>query len=383
MRVQHPRIDIGSAFRLRSHHLDLRAPQSSQVGVAGDVCGVQAQFLPSARMALWARVEGLAPGDVDRALWEERTLVRMWVMRGTLHLLPSEELPIYIEALKGSRPRTDDLRWLARSQGIGPEEVRPIIDAVLEALAEGPLTREALTDRVVEVLGPRVRPVVEHTWGGVIRVASAEGSVCYGPDVGRSITFVRCDRWLRPPRGYSKAEAQDALLRRYLHAYGPATAGDFSAWSGIIARDVRDAVRRAGDELARIDANEKGACVLREDLPDLRGGPRVGRTCVNLLPGFDPFLLGHKGKGHLVDAARYKRVYRKAGWISPVVLVDGRVAGVWSTARRGGASGRGTVLTVEPFGRMGPLVKGRVEEVAASLGAFLGGPCEVRYGRVG
>jgi len=367
-----------SAFRLRGHGLSPRAPRGSLVDVAGRVCGIQAQFLPMARLALWARVEGLAPVDVDRALFRERTLVRTWAMRGTLHLLPTAELPMYIGALREHRLQ-GNLQWLERSMGLRPEDVGPIVDAILEALAEGPLTREELADRVAGRLGPRVRPSVEHAWGGVIRVACVEGYVCYGPDRGRSPTFTRCDRWLRPGGGFAPEEARDALLRRYLHAYGPATPRDFATWTGLPAGVAKAAFGRAGGDIAEVEACGKGASALREDLPAMRAPHRKGRPRVELLPSFDPFLLGHRDKGHLVDAVRYKRVYRKAGWLSPVVLVDGRCAGVWSHRR----AGKGVAVTVEPFGRMGRAVRAGIGGEAARLGRFLGGKAEVAYAAEG
>jgi len=366
------------AFRLRGHSLSPRAPRGSLVEAAGRACGIQAQFLPTARLALWARVEGLAPGDVDRALFEDRTLVRTWAMRGTLHLLPTRELPIYVEAMREHRLR-GNLQWLERRWGLGPEDVGPIVGAILEELAEGPLTREELADRVAGRLGPRVRPSIEHSWGGVVRVASVEGLVCYGPERGRTVTFTRCDRWVREGERPTAGEAQDALLRRYLRAYGPATTRDFMAWSALPAGVARAAFARAGGDIAEVEAIGKGAFALREDLPAMRAPRPGGRPRVCLLPSFDPFLLGHKDKGHLVGADRYKRVFRKAGWLSPVVLVDGRCAGVWSLGR----TRAGHVVQVEPFGRMGPAVRDGVGREAERLGRFLGAGAEVAYGRSG
>ena len=367
-----------SAFRLRGHSLSPRAPRGSLVEVAGRACGIQAQFLPMARLALWARVEGLATGDVDRALFEERTLVRTWAMRGTLHLLPTRELPIYVEAMREHRLR-GNLQWLERSWGLRPEDVGPIVESILEELAGGPLTREELATRVAERLGPHVRPSIEHSWGGVIRVASVEGLVCYGPERGRTVTFTRCDRWVREGERPTPEEAQDALLRRYLRAYGPATTRDFMAWSALPAGVAKAAFGRAAGDIAEVEACGSGAFALREDLPALRAPPRKGRPRVCLLPSFDPFLLGHKDKGHLVEAARYKQVFRKAGWLSPVVLVDGRCAGVWSHERVGDR----VTVAVEPFGQMGRSVRAGVEGEAARLGRFLGGRAEVAYAAEG
>jgi hypothetical protein len=91
-------------------------------------------------------------------------------------------------------------------------------------------------------------------------------------------------------------------------------------------------------------------------------------------PFFDAFLLGHKDKAHLVDAAHYKRVYRPQGWLSPVVLVDGRVAGVWSHERKG----ERLLLTIEPFARPSKAVRDGIEEEAEDVARFLDARLELR-----
>src|SRR5204862_4327676 len=88
-----------AAWRMRRHHLDQRAPAGSMLAVASRLCGLHAQVMSSAALALWARVEDVERGAVQRALWEDRTLVKTWAMRGTLHLLPSAELPVWHAAL--------------------------------------------------------------------------------------------------------------------------------------------------------------------------------------------------------------------------------------------------------------------------------------------
>jgi len=94
-----------------------------------------------------------------------------------------------------------------------------------------------------------------------------------------------------------------------------------------------------------------------------------------LLPSFDTLLLGYRDKGALVEDRDYKRVYRKAGWLSPVVLLDGRVAGVWSSEVRRGC----LAVTVQSFTRMPGAVREEIAVEATSLGRFLGEEVEVAY----
>jgi hypothetical protein len=84
-----------AARRVRRHHLDQRAPAGSMLAVASRLCGLHAQLMSSAEPTAWARIEDLDRGALQRALWEDRTLVKTWAMRGTLHLLPAGELPVW------------------------------------------------------------------------------------------------------------------------------------------------------------------------------------------------------------------------------------------------------------------------------------------------
>src|SRR5258706_13693369 len=91
-----------AAWRIRRHPRERRAPAGSWLTVASRLCGLHAQVMSSAELTVWARVEGLDRKAVQRALWQDRTLVKTWAMRGTLHLLPSNELPFWHAGLSRS-----------------------------------------------------------------------------------------------------------------------------------------------------------------------------------------------------------------------------------------------------------------------------------------
>jgi len=92
LKLTWPRV---AAWRVRRHHLDQRAAAGSMLTVASRLCGLHAQVMSSAELTVWARVENLDRRAVQRALWDDRTLVKTWAMRGTLHLLPADELPLW------------------------------------------------------------------------------------------------------------------------------------------------------------------------------------------------------------------------------------------------------------------------------------------------
>lgn len=202
------------------------------------------------------------------------------------------------------------------------------------------------------------------------------GKGLFGPNRGQEITFVLLDDWLGHRSIPPTEEAETELLRRYLHAYGPATPQDFAAWSGMRIGLTREIWKRAGDDLRGVMVEGREAYLLATERDDLAAEPDP-EASVRLLPYFDVYLLGHKEKRHLVDLPHYKRVYRKAGWISQTVLVNGRVAGVW-TQKRGR---RRLTVTVEPFEPLNGAVRQAIEEKATDLGRFLGREAEVVFAR--
>jgi hypothetical protein len=195
--------------------------------------------------------------------------------------------------------------------------------------------------------------------------------VCFGPTVSTQTTFVLTEQWLGKavaPLPVEEAEAE--LARRFVTAYGPATVRDFCYWAGLYAPDARRMWERIAKELRPV-----GEAFVHETV---RGRPqRPESPHVRLLPNFDAFLLGHKGKDASVEPAHYKKVFKSAGWIAPVVLVDGRVAGTWSLER----GTKGVVARIAAFRTLAPAVRKGVEAEAEALGALVETSARVRYGK--
>ncbi len=127
------------AFRLSRHHLLVRAPQGSLVQAVSDICAIQAQVPSAANLSARARVEQLSPEDVDRALWTERSLVRTWCVRSTVHLAASKDQPMLAAAL-APRAQRDRERWAAE-RGLASGEVAAVIRESVDALRDAPVFR--------------------------------------------------------------------------------------------------------------------------------------------------------------------------------------------------------------------------------------------------
>jgi hypothetical protein len=216
---------------------------------------------------------------------------------------------------------------------------------------------------------------MENSWS-LVRLPIAQGLICYGRGEGNAIVFIRTDHWLPKLKLklMSATEAQCSLFRKYLRAYGPATLHDFSHWAGIPMQEVKPLRALLESELAEIPGEKRNSFMLREDVAVLNSSTAV-KGSIRLLPNFDSYLLAHREKDHLLSAKHYKRVYRNQGWISPVVLIDGAVAGVWSYKPQG----KRLAVEIEPFGRLSKTERAGIEREAESMAGFFESELEISF----
>jgi uncharacterized protein YcaQ len=267
----------------------LDEPPADAVTICRDMCGVQAQVMGPARLQLWTRNHSLTRARIEDALWKSRTLIKTSLMRQTLHLIPTDEFPLYIAALRPSR-FAQAMRVMDRCR-ITRDESAAIIPLIMETLSAGPLSRPAIAAAIRPKASKAVRFWMENSWS-LVRLPIAEGLICYGRGEGNTIVFIRTDHWLPKLKLklMSPTEAQCALFRKYLRAYGPATLHDFSHWAGIPMQEVKPLRALLDAELAEIAGDKKNSFLLREDVEVLNSSPAV-KGSIRLLPNFDSYLL--------------------------------------------------------------------------------------------
>jgi uncharacterized protein YcaQ len=353
-----------AAFRLSRHHL-LNQGSADILTVCRDVGGIQAQLMAAAEMSLWARNHEISRAQIQGALWKEHALVKTATLRGTLHLVPAAEFSVYITALRNSRIR-EVMRIMSRFS-IALKEASALNDVIVKELGNAPVPHRELTKRIRPRVSKNVHKWMDRVWGVMVfRLAFAEGLVCYGPDRGGEITLVHTDHWLQREEQIEEQRAKQILLRRYLGSYGPATVRDFAHWTGMSMKESRETWNSTADDLVEVAIGDHPAWLLREDLEVLAGSNLEGPV-LRLLPYFDCYLLAHFEKDHLIGAGNYKRVYRNQGWISPVILLDGRIVGTWSHQR----NGQLLKIQTELFEKIPKALQRRIEEETASLERFL------------
>ncbi|MDF9816573.1 winged helix DNA-binding domain-containing protein [Streptomyces sp. SPB162] len=327
---------------------------------------LQAQDPKACRLQVRARTSGLTAGDVDTACGAgDRSVVRTWLMRGTLHAVPAADVR-WMTSLLGPRAAAAQ-RGRRLRLGLDEKTCARALPALEKVLAgRPPMLRDDLVHRLGEfgiTLDPRSQAPAH-----LMLYAAAMGLVCRGPEAeGDKSTYVWCEEWLDGVVGpdLSGTGALAALAERYVSAYGPATEKDFAKWSGLPVGQARSGFRSAGEKLAEIAGPEGPLWV-----PAGTDAPRPPTPSVRLIGHFDPYLLGYQDRDLLLDPSFARLVATGGGFITPCLLADGEVVGTWRHER--GHVGRLTVR-VDPFRALGDSVVSGIETEVADLGRFLGG----------
>src|SRR4051794_15704555 len=357
------------SWRTARQGLAARAAAGDALAVVSRLCGVHAQVASSAELTLWVRIDGLEPGTVGRLLWEERALVKTWAMRGTLHLLPAAELPRYTAALSRLKPRHHPPAWL-RGQGLDRPQAEARLAAIRDVLAPGPLTtRDELAQAVAARTGhAELAGKLAGGFGDLLKPAAFAGDLCHAPPDGRLVRFTAPRAWLGGFDAPDPVAASAAVVRAYLAAYGPASREPFQRWCGMPSpAEAGRRLRELGDELEEAELDGERGWMLAADVAEA-GAARPGGV-VRLLPAFDQYVVtAPRAAVAVLPAAFRGRVYRPQGWLSPVLLLDGRMVGVWSHERRGDE----VVVEVDAFAPPSGEVRDGVEAEAARLARFLG-----------
>jgi hypothetical protein len=354
--------------RLARNHLVTPVPRSRLVDAVRSVCGLQAQLLSAAELAVSARVQGVTRDSRKEALWAKRTLVRAWTVRGTIHVIPAEDLALWMAAL-GTDRYWESKEWLAR-EDLTSKEASAIFDTVIDTLGVNGSTRAEIADAVVARLGKKFRPKIESMWGDMFGPPTYMGKLCFGPSVGANVTFVRADRWIGKWPRIDSQEAWRELVRRFLRAYGPTPLEGVMRWFGIEPARALPILRSLDREVVTIRIEGRDAWMLSSD----GSVPRRRASSVRLLAQYDCYVIGSHPRDTVIDQAARTRIrsYKRGQWEGavgvPVLLVDGVVSGVWERRERAGR----IHISVEPAVRLTAAQKSGVEAEAARIGRFFG-----------
>jgi hypothetical protein len=372
-----------SACRRRLARQRLLAPASAAqlAETVRAVGGVQAQILSAAELAIGARVADITRQDVQAALWERHALVKTYGPRGTLHLLPADELPLWMAALQAAEALSGP-PWYQRA-GLEPSQADDLLNTIGDALDGRCLTRKALADAVTSQVGEWARERLLSAWGELLAPAALAGKLCFGPGAGSQVSFVRADQWIGHWEQHDPRQALVELCRRYIATYGPATHQDIAHWFRLKPEQARGLMESLAAELEEVDFIGRRAWLLAADTQD--DPQEAGEPSLWLLPQYDCYLLGCGPRERIVPEVARPRVntYGRGRFESatglPVLLIDGAVAGIWERRKQG----KTTSLRVESFVELTARQHEQLEAEAARVGVFLGAKMMLSLGVLG
>lgn len=345
------------AIRLRNQGIVER----SATGVLQTVQGVgalQAQSTHAVRLAVRVRSHGLTAAEVDDEIAVTRSVVRATLMRGTIHLVATEDLR-WMADLVGPTVRAQTRRrreQLGLTDALCAEafEVLPELLADAGAVALGDVM-DMLAERGVVV--DRSAQAPSH----LMLLAASHGLVCRGLEVGRTPTFALTATWAGSGTTIDRDEALARLAQRFLAGRGPATVTDFRTWSGLSAADCTLSFAHIAEELVQVRSGGESMVALTECDLDPPATPAV-----RLLGMWDEVLLSHANRDHIVDPESASRIL-VGGVIQSAVLVNGRAAGVWRLVGSGGTRR----LLVDAFTPFDNAVREALDVEVTDLGRFL------------
>jgi hypothetical protein len=346
-------------FRLR--RCGLVTPFDSPEAAAQQLAGVQAQIHPAAGLALYNRTSGLTHARYEELLFADRTLVKLWGQRGTLHAYSTDDWPLVCATL------AEHKSWWGRNaeRADGFDTYMELVVQVEKMLrTKGIMGRSDLRASGLITDESHLSP-----WGGIFADLVRQGYACHAARDGEGL-FAHRSLW-RPDLAWNPPEydaANITFLRRYLRTYGPATIQDVSYWHGKRSEQVRTWWAALAPEIAAVQVDGAELYLLREDVDDLLTSAEALRGSVHMLYRFDPLLLAHKEKAWIVPAAHHKQVFRIAGHIEGVVLDGGIAVATWRYTRKA----RGLAISLEPFKRLPQRVRRVVEKQAHQVAAFFG-----------
>lgn len=306
--------------RFRLANLSMMTPSWDEPQqVVRKLGAMQAQDYLGSLWSIGQRLKKATEASVENAI-ANRTILRSWPMRGTLHFVLPENIRWMQRLLT---PRVlQRAKTNYRLEGLEPATFRKSYRVIERALRDHrALTRdglyEALQKANIKLGGQRGLHLLNN--------AAQQSLICMGPRQGKQHTFVLLDEWVPNSRDWTKEESLAELARLYFTSHGPATLADFCWWSGLSVADAKSAVALVSQDIQYTVVDSQTYWMSKDQI-----AARIRSPHVLLLSWFDEYIIGYKDRSAAFDPATAKFIeHPKNGIYSPVILIDGVMAGTW------------------------------------------------------
>ncbi|MCX6047935.1 MAG: winged helix DNA-binding domain-containing protein [Chloroflexi bacterium] len=319
---------------------------------------LQAQDYLGALWSVGLRMLKATDQMIEQAI-ADKTIIRTWPMRGTLHFVAPADVR-WMQALLTPRVIANSARRYAEL-GLEQADFARSQELFAHALQGGkPLTRQAMLDLLeqggITIAGQRGY----HLLGW----AAQKSLICFGPMQGKQPTFVWLDDWIPASKPLTREEALATLAQRYFTGHGPATLQDFIWWTGLPTADARVSIEMAKAQLTHEVVDGQTYWLAQTIAPSRQQSPAA-----YLLPGFDEYLLGYTNRSAVLDPIYHPLTHPgNNGIFSSTVVIDGRVVGVWKRTLKK----KSVIIKVQPFTAFTAEQDQAIATAAQRYGEFLG-----------
>ena len=325
---------------------------------------VQAQDYAGALWSLGLRMFQATQADIERAI-ADRSIVRTWPMRGTLHFVAADDVRWLLRLLTPRIIRATAGRW--RGLGLDDETFDRSREVISRALEGGQqLTRPEIFEELTRAdISPAGQRGI-HILGRL----SQEGLLCFGSHRGKQPTFALLDEWLPLTKDLAGEEALAELALRYFGGHGPATVQDLERWAGLKITEARAALEMVKSQLRQEKLNGQTYWLSPVE-PDATSS----NQSVYLLPGFDEYLLGYRDRSSVLDPQYFQKVVPGGnGMFMPTIVSGGQVVGLWKREIKKNK----IVVSPLPFTGLSSAEMEGFTTAAEDYGRFMELPVEVR-----
>ena len=311
-------------------------------------------------LSLWARIADFRREMLEDALYEKRALIKLLCMRVTLHVVPSDEAPLFFQAYSEHRLRPETLRFgdlLVQAGLCREEEVEAFLEGLQRRVLDVLTERGSSTVRQINQAVPELQAKIRHSVGkpyeGKIGVGSylvsnimcAQGAIIRARPRGtwRSnlYEYATLSDWLPGVdlESIAPQEAKTWLVRRYLAAFGPATLDDVQWWTGFTKGETEETLEQLGSVVVKVALEDWDYeyLMLADDAQQLRGFIPADDPYVFLLPCLDPYIMGYQDRHRFLAPEHHAKIFDRAGNAVPTVWVNGRVVGAWGQRKEDGS----------------------------------------------